>query len=244
MSVSQDLLLIDSKDRTNNGTSQNFTVTLAENVQGTYEFVSFSMTNNLYNVVTNENDQVHVNHSVDGNNTVTLTEGHYTTATLIVELETQLETISGVTYTVTFDSTNGKITVVPSSGNFGYRFSSVTTRTSRFILGKDAVDDTPVSSLEHDNPVDLRLHDNLAIKIAQDNNQHVTLPNGQEASVLVPIDEIPFGDTIHYKRNQGYSQFLTFSSSISSLDIEVFAGDGDNAPLNGTEWRFGIKRIF
>ncbi len=245
MSVSEDLLLIDSKDRTSGSpSSQNFTVALAENVQGTYQFVSFSMTNNLYNIVASENDQVHMNHSVDGDNTVTLTAGHYTSATLIAELETQLETISAVTYTVAYDATNGKITVTPGSGNFGYKFATTTTRTSRYILGKDEVDDTPASSIESDNPIDLRLHDNIVLKISEDNFQHVTLPTGLEASVIVPIDEIPFGDTIHYKLNQGYPQFFKFLTSTSVFTIQLFAGDGDNLPINGTEWRFGLKKLF
>ncbi len=245
MSVSSDLILIDSKLRSS-GTQNNFKITLSQNLaSGTYLLTSFSMSNNLYNVVSGENDKVYVEHSVDGNNTLTLSEGQYSSSTLLTELTTQLDSISLVSYTITHSATTGKYTITPSSGTFGFKFSTNTTATSRYLLGKDEVDDALGSSQISDNPIDLKLHDNIAISILQDNSTHGTLPSGKEFSVLIPLDSsVDFGDVIHYKNNLNYQQFFSFSSSVNILDIELYAGDGDYLPINGTEWRFSIKKYF
>lgn len=245
MSVSTDLILIDSKLRTS-GNVNNFKIPLIQNLSsGTYLFTSFSITNNFYNVISGENDKVYVEHSIDGNNTLTLTEGKYIASTLLTELKTQLDSISLVIYTITYSSITGKYNISASSGNFKFKFATNTTATSRYLLGKNEVDDIFASSQVSDNPIDLKIHDNIAISILQDNSTHGTLPDGTEFSVLIPVDnEVSFGQPIHYRNNLNYQQFFSFSNSVNSLDIKVYAGDGDLFPMNNTEWVFSIKKYF
>ena len=50
MAGSSDLLVIDSKNRSS-GTSQSFSLSLQENLLGTYELSSFNMINNLYVII-------------------------------------------------------------------------------------------------------------------------------------------------------------------------------------------------
>ena len=244
MSVSSDLLLLRSKDRVSGGVSNDFKLNLQENLSGTYEFASFNMFNSLYNVVAGENDKLYVEHSVDGNNTLTLTPGFYTAAELDTELTTQLDSISAVTYTITFDVKTGKYTFTPSSGNFAFKFLTNTADTCRFLIGKNGVDDVLGATQVSDTVANFILHDNIIIKIGQDNNQHLTLPDGTEASLMVPVDIASFGNVINYRRNQSYPQFLTFSSVIASLDIQLLDENGGLLPINGIEWTMSIKKIF
>ena len=242
--TSTDLIVIDSKSRSS-GTSNNLSVSLDENVNGTYALSTFSMTNNLYNVVLNENDKMYMVHSVDGANTLTLTPGTYNSATLLTEVKVQLDSVSGVVYTITYGSTTGKYTFTPNSGNLNFAFLSNTTASCRYLLGFNEADGIPAASIVSDNPIDLKLHDIIAIKIAQDNNAHLTLPGGTEASVLIPLEaSILFGQVIHYQRNRNFGQFVKFSSEISNLDISLFAGDGDLLPNNGAEWCLSISKLF
>lgn len=244
MSVSSDLLLLRSKDRVSGGVSNNFKLNLQENLSGTYEFASFNMFNSLYNVVAGENDKLYVEHSVDGNNTLTLTPGLYSFSELDAELTTQLDSISAVTYTITFDTKTGKYTFTPSSGNFGFKFSTNTVATCRFLIGKNSIDDVLGATQVSDNVANLVLHDNIIIKVSQDNNQHLTLPGGTEASLSIPLENVAFGSVICYRRNQSYPQFLTFSSVIGSLDISLLDENGGLLPINGIEWTFSIKKLF
>jgi len=245
MSISSDLIVIESKNRSS-GSPNDFKITLSENLtNGNYLLTSFSMSNNLYNVVAGENDKLYVEHSVDGNNTLTLTPGKYSSSTLLTELKTQLDSISAVVYTITYSATTGKYTFTPDSGNFGFKFSTNTTASCRFLIGKNAVDDVLGASQVSDNPIDLKLHDIIAIKILQDNNSHGTLSGGTEFSVLIPLDSsVAFGDTIHYKTNVNFQQSFAFSSAVNTLDIELYAGDGDLLPINGTEWCMSMKKQF
>lgn len=246
MSSSLDLILIDSRNR-NSGDSQSYNISLEENLNGTYELATFSMSNNFYNVVTGENDKIYLNHSVDGNRTATLTQGNYTGSTLATMLKTVMDAaMATITFTVAYSSSTGKITFTPSGGTFGFRFSSNSSQTARYVIGKNAVDDSNGASQVSDNPIELSLHKHICIKIAQDSNQHVTLSNGVEASLIIPIDDsVPFNEgIIQYQRNKGFNQLLTFGSQISSLDITLYSNDGDNLPVNATEHTFCLKKLY
>lgn len=245
MTTSSNLIIINSRDRTS-GTPNEFVFNLSENLEeATYQLSSFCMTNNLYNVVAGENDKLYVAHSVDGSNTLTLTPGNYSGSTLATEIKTQLDTISAVVYTVAYSAITNKFTITPDSGNFGFEFSSNTTATSRFLLGKDAVDDVLASSQVSDNPIDLKLHDHILIKIQQDNNQHGTSPNGTEFGALIPIqNDMSFTNIIQYKHGSEFGQFFKFGSSISTLNISLFAEDGGLLPNNKSEWSMSIKKVF
>lgn len=243
MTTQLDMLVIESKSRVS-GTSNNFKINLDENVNGTYEVVSVSILNSLYNVVANQNDKVYITHSVDGAQTLTLTAGYYTGSTLATELKTQLDSISAVVYTVTYSSTTGKFTITAGSGNINFTFATNTSNTARYILGFDEEDGTPATSLVSDNVANLRLTDIIAVKISQDNNTNVTLPGGVEASFVVPIQNESFGDIINPTQNSYFSQLLRFTSQISSLDIELLNSTGASLSINGVEWSFVIKKLF
>jgi len=249
MSTGSDLILIDSRNRQGtSSTSQSFTLGLQETLYGTYELVSFSMSNNLYNVVSGENDKLYLNHSTEGNKTITLTPGKYEGSTLATMLKTVMDAgmSGGITFTVSYSSTTGKITFTPSAGTFKFTFSTNTSASCRKIIGKNEVDDTTASAQTSDNPIELRLHDNIAIKVAQDSNQHITLLNGLEASIMIPIDNnVSFNSgVIQYQRNKGFNQYLTFGSTITYIDITVYSQDGDALPLNSTEWSMCIKKLY
>lgn len=244
--TSTDLIVIDSKSRVS-GTSNSFRINLSENLSsGTYEFESFNMTNSLYNVVTGENDTIYFENSIDGIFSAILLPGFYSTTSLRIEIEDQMSAASTSDYTVDYNSTTGFYTFTPSLGNLKFLFGSNSLSTARYLLGKDSVDENFSAIIVSDFVIDLKLHDNIIIKISQDNNQHGTLPNGTEFSLIVPIEEtaLAFGNIIHYKRNTSFSQTISFLTGVSALDIELFAFDGDLLNINGVEFCMVIKKLF
>lgn len=242
--TSTDLIIIESSRRKTGGTTSSFQIDLKENLEGTYELANFNITNSLYNVVSNENDTIYFEHSTDGILTAYLTSGYYSASTLLTEIKTKMDILGVANYTITYSTITGKYTFTPSAGNFGFIFLTNTGSSARYLLGKNAVDDVLASSQISDNVIELKLHDIIAVKIAQDNGTHTTLGDGTECSFIIPIKDKTFGQVIHYQRNTNFGQYAVFGSSISTLDIDLFAGDGDLLQTNGIDWCMGLKKLF
>lgn len=242
---STDLIVIESRSRAaNSASSSDFRLTLAEPLVGTYELVAASMTNNLYNVVTGENDSIYFTHSVDGVFVAVLAPGRYEVADLEAEVKVSMDAVGTATYTATHDAMTGKLTVVPSSGTVSLTFFTGLLQTARYLMGFAQVDTPTAASITGAHPVDLKLHDMLVVKILQDGNAHVTLPSGTEGSFMLPMDQPLFGEVYHFSRNAHFGQTALFSNSVSTIDVEVLASDGDSVDLNGVEWSMSLKKLF
>lgn len=235
-------LLLSSKDRTA-GSIEDGEYALQENLLGTYEISLFQMTNNIYNVVSGENDSVYLTHSVDGVQTVLLSPGSYDGSEIATELKLKLDGIGGVTYTVSHSATTGKLTITPASGTVSFTFGTNTAASARRVLGFAEADTLSLASIVSDFPLDLKLHDVIAVAILQDNLANVTLPSSREASFLVPLDNASFGDRLIYRRSQNFSQYVRFSNSISRLNVQLYALDGDLIDVNGAEWVLALTKF-
>lgn len=246
MSLPSDLFFLTSAGRSS-GTSSDFTLPLSTNLQGTYELVHFSMVNGLYDVVTGENDTIYFTHSIDGALVAVLTAGSYTYATLATELKIQMDVQlalgTGDTMSVAYSTITGKYTFTQSANTFLLSFATNTASSARLVMGFDALDTTTAVAHVSDNVASLALHNIVVIRISQDNNQHVTLPNNAEASFTVPVTVL-FGETIHYKKADSYTQYLSFASSISSISVKALAEDGDDLDLNGVDFNFSLRKLY
>ncbi len=242
--TSTDLILIESNRRNLEGTPSSFQLELNENLEGTYELSTFNITNSFYNVVSSENNIINFTHSTDGALIAILTPGFYTPLTLLTEIKTQMDSAGVITYSIDYSTSTGKYTFTPSAGTFGFTFLTNTSSSARRLLGKNEVDDITASSQVSDNVIELKLHDIICIKIAQDNGTHVTLSDGTECSFIIPIKDRTFGEVIHYQRNTNFGQFAIFNSSISTLNIDLFANDGDLLQTNGIDWSMSLKKLY
>ena len=189
-----------------------------------YEFV---MNNNLYNV-NDTNNKVYFDEG-GGTLTATLTNGNYFQSDFTTELQTQLNAIGADTYTCTYSNTTGKITVVDTTGTFGFVFLTNTTNTARYLLG-----------LEEENQSVLATQITGVLDL-DDTNKHI---RGQKyfGATFVISNNSPFADVIRYKKNENYAQYikLTSSSTIHFRFIDKFEQPID---LNNASWEIFLKRI-
>ncbi len=208
---------------------------------GTYELLSFQMADNLYNVDTTNQDIFWDEGA--GDLTAAIPVGSYTSATLAVAMKIVMDVASGSTFTITHAADTGLYTFAIAAGTFRFKYLTNLTDVATLITGFDALDGVLAASQVSDNPIDLTLHKNILIDIAQDSSQNVTLLTGFEASFTVPIGNAAFGELLGFEKAEGYAQQIILAANMNSLDISLFDGSG-NALTNVANWKLLLRRLF
>ena len=117
-------LIVDSKDRNydNYPNSNNYSIELDTNYKDivSIELVSTIVPRSQY-VINSSNNTIHFNEGSD-DLVATITEGNYTVSTLATALKSSMETVGGLTYTISEDTLTNKITI-SSSGTFSLLFN-------------------------------------------------------------------------------------------------------------------------
>jgi hypothetical protein len=250
MTLPTDVVVLDSRmrDTPGNTDSNQVSLSLSENVHGTYELMSFHMANNLYNVVSDENNKVYWEYTTVGNITTTITPGYYSGTTLATFLQTQMRTDSGdVALTCSYSSTTGKLSWSgPPAQTIRFKFGTNTTASARKLLGMTAVDGVLALSQVSIFPIDLKLHTNIVVKIFEDNNKNVYLEMPEiEASFTIPVDpNITFGDILGDTRNNSYNQYISFASPTNLLTINLYSADGEFLQTNYADWIMIIRKLY
>lgn len=249
VSLASDILVFNSKDKTGVTTNQdaNYNLIAMGGIgvppSSVYELLSFHTINHFYNVEAGVNDKIYFIEDA-GSLVATLDPGHYTTATLLAEAVSKMGAAGVTTYNVgsLYDANTGKYTFVPAAGNLGFEFLSNSAATARKLLGKDALDDVVAPTQTSDTVADLRLHSNYFIQIPQEGNKHITLLDGSEYSLMVPLNSV-FGEHIHHRKQEHYQQLLSFTTNINAMDIKLFTQDGV-AIVNMPDYELILRRIF
>ena len=246
MAVQNTIYVLDSKQRNGGGSIQNATYNMvsAGTVEsGTYELVSFQSQNVYFNVEAKVNDEIYFDESAAELGPVNLTPGSYTAATLIVEIKAVMDAVSGSSYTVTYDAATNKITAAIAAGTFAFNWgTNVLQPIANQVMGYTPVDGVLAASQVGDSQVDLSLYENLILDISEDSQQNVTLLDGSEHSLLIPLRQ-NFAGEVDSLRNETYSQTIKFGSTLNSLNVQLFMDDG-SMPLNNAEYILIIRKLF
>lgn len=245
VSLQSQILILDSRQK-NSGTNQNANYSLL-NTGGigannsVYEMLAFHSVNQMYNVEAGVNDKVYFDEGV-GLLTATLDPGMYNTTTMLAEIDLQMSTVSPVNYNgSTLAAATGKYTFAISAGTFQFLFAANTAASGRRLLGMDAFDDALAATHISDNVPDLKLHSNILITIPQEGNKHVTLIDGSEFSLLIPLDT-NFSAELHHRKEEHYQQLLSFATNVASIDVELYTQDGV-ALKNTPDYELVLRRI-
>ncbi len=244
-SIISEILVLDSRQK-NSGTNQaaNYSLINMGGIGvGTYEMLGYHSVNQMYNVETGVNNTIYFDQG-GGLLTGVMVAGNYTTATMLTEIVRAMDAVGGgVTYgTSAHDAASNKYTITPSAATMGFLFLANTAASARRLLGKDAVDDVLGANQVSDNVLDQRLHSNIFITVAQEGNKHVTVNNGSEFSLIVPLDSA-FGDAIHHRKQEHYQQTIVFSTNISIIDVQLFTQDGV-ALVNAPDYELLLRKLF
>lgn len=231
-------VLVRSKDRLS-GTSTNFRLNHYYPVSGDYKVHNIQIPRTNFNV-NSTNNKVYFIDADAVAYTATIISGSYTSSTLPAALVAAMELVSAQTYTVTFSSTTGKLTITPGAGTISMLFSTYSTATARYLLGFEAEDTTAAASVTSTNSVDLSYPPSVAIMIneALDTNYGPFRETGSEYSIYVPFSQAygAYTDQSSFDIQQKIKLRTT-----KSLNIRLLDHDNNEIDLNGVNWEFLIS---
>lgn len=255
MSATQNIIyVLDSRLRNSGGSINNATYNMipAGGLQnGTYEMLSYHSQNQLYNVETGVNDLIVWDEAGQANISVVIPPGYYSAATLATAIDLAMTTESASTgdtntYVTTYNAVTGKYSTTDGGGSdwgFDWLSQVATTNLANELMGYSSVDTLPVAKTHvSDQQVTLTLHSMLIIDIAEDSQQNVTLLDGAEHSLIVPLNQ-DYQSEIDSLRQQVFSQQVVFSAVFNSINVQLFTEDGV-VPVNSTEYELTLRRLF
>lgn len=246
-SISSDIIVLDSRQKNIGSTNQAAIYNLL-NVggigNGTYELLSYHSVNQMYNVETGVNDKIYFN---EGGVplTGTLDAGFYNIADMLIEIVDKMDNAPSAVQTYAGSSYNvnsGKYTFVPNGGVIGFDFNGVLIAPAHRLLGFDAVLIGTAPTITSTVPLDQRLHSNIFITIVEEGNKHVTLLDGMEHSLMVPLNS-EFNDAIHHRKQEHYQQTMIFPTNISSINVTQTTQDGI-ALVNAPDYEMTVRKLF
>lgn len=215
---------------------------------GTYEMLSFNSRNNVYNV-DDSNDEIYYDEDAGGElGPVLIPHGYYTSeASLAAAVKTTMDAGGAGTYTITHNALTNLFTVAVAGGAAAVQLTwntNINNPIANLLLGFSSVNTASAASLTGDIGADLDPHSNLLINIAEDSLKNVTLVNGTEHSLIVPLDA-PYGDEINGMKNQTFNQTVNFASQMNQLNVSLFTEDGVALPVvNAAQYELILRRLF
>jgi hypothetical protein len=189
-------LLLRSRDKINStDTGSNFKVQVqSRNLLENYQYVRFkriSIPLSYYNINNNTNTLV-----VDigsGNQTITLTNGQYTTPTEIInEIKSKLLVLDA-TFDVTFNSITKRITIL-RTGNFSLILSL---STCNEIIGFNNVDSTGAATYTGSNFINFDPNQTLTLQTDIIKTDYLSTDNRDNINITIPVNE-SLGNVVNY----------------------------------------------
>lgn len=248
-SISSDIIVLDSRQKNAGSTNQAAVYSLL-NVggigSGTYELLSYHSVNKMYNIEVGVNDSVLFDEGI-GLVTGTIAPGFYTSrAALLTAIVAAMDAAGTQTYgTSTHDALLDLYTFVPVGGiaTLGFSFGGSPAASAHRLLGMADVTVAAIAaSITSVNVVDDRLHSNIFVTITQEGNKHVTLLDGTEHSVMVPLNSV-FNEAIHHRKQEHYQQTMSFPTNISTITVTQTTQDGVTL-VNAPDYELTVRKLF
>lgn len=239
---------ISSRDRTS-GNSNDFKIKLTTPIEDIRFLKSVTVTIPVtwYTVMSGINDKIYITVAGPTTYTATLTEGNYTFANLIVEVQTQINAAytPDNNFTVTQSALTEKITVTHSGTNFQLTWSTNTTASARKLLGFSETDTTSGLSSTSDIIPKLSHDDTLFIRSqALASGMSWACSEKKQFILTIPVNG-NFGDIFSYQ-SQGDNWIIYYRDSrgknLSDIDLGLYFEDCETlVPLNGADWRISFQ---
>lgn len=184
------------------------------------------------------NTVVLTSHPSGGPDTLTLTDGNYTIASLKTELETKLQAIDA-NFSVSYSSTKSKITITNSSGNFVINFDS---STANKILGFPS-SGSSTAAASYTAPYTFSINDMDYIYLCSNILNHSYL-NSKYSDVVcvIPITE-GIDNNIIYIPN-GHEIIMCYDGfNYNGIHFEFRDSDYKILTLNNDNWMMELEII-
>lgn len=212
---------------------------------GTYEMLSFNSRNHVYNV-DDLNDEIYFDEGGAELGPVLIPHGYYTTeAALAAAVKIVMDAVSGTTYTITFNALTNLYTFTPAAGTFAFNWgTNIAQPIANLLFGFNEVDGVLAATQVSTRGVDLDPHSNLLISITEDSLKNVTLVNGTEFSLIVPLNT-PYRAEMEALKSVTFNQTVRFVNPMNQLNVSLFTEDGTPLPnLNAAQYELIIRKVF
>ena len=174
--------------------------------------------NTQYPINSNNNTIIFQENDSISNLTMTLTPGNYTGSDLATEFQTQMNTIGGNTYSISYDSGTGKLTIteiLPAnfklvSINELYGFDTM----NSFQASKTADNPAILSGVEY---VDLMLPSLISNNVSTNSNTNGIVKR-------IPLD-LPWGSLIVYKSEESDQSVIVNKEYLNNIRVQLYNPD-------------------
>lgn len=223
----KNLLVISSKDRMNQSdTSSSFTVQFNEAIRfDKLAFVGAYIPNTIYNI-TSSNNLVYFN---DGANRIaTIPSGNYDVSTLSSAIQTQMNSVSALTFTVSYSPMTYKMTIT-GTAPYSLTFGTNTTNSIAKKIGFANLNTTPALSQTGNNAVQLNkqiMYINIKelVSIAKTSSNIIY-------NFAIPINANS-NEVIQYYENTAFKQEFSIGNNMNLNTISFELRDEDNQLIN------------
>lgn len=227
-------LLIDSRDRTAASASTceaYFELSPAMNNCQKIELMSFSVPNTQNNV-TQTNNTIYFNDGINRN--VSIPVGNIDLPTLLTSIKSALESVSALTYTVTY-TLSQKIQIV-ATGNFRFMFGTNTIGSAAAIMGFNNVD-TVLSPFQlAPNVVNLSLPLYFYVCVDEFSTTTKSSNNFDNASFTI-LNNANGGDVVTFTETSFYPQEARVTdNNIQTLHVQLKNYNNQIMDLQGSNW--------
>ena len=197
----------------------NGVINTKEVYDGIYDLHSFSFTNNLYNVTTNNNILPYQQGSTYY--AVELTQQYANGDDIASDIQTKLNAIPSSSATVSYNSNTHKFTI-DNTTSFYLKFGDVTTNTCNDLLGFSQTNTSNGTSVTSDDMADLVPFKHIYINIEPDTCKCVKTENYTENTFLI-TGNCDFGDLFTYLSQEKdiYRQICNFRA-IKRLKVNFY----------------------
>ena len=213
---------------------------------GTYEMLAFNSRNNVYNVTTGQNDEIYFDEAGPELGPVLIPEGYYATeAALAAAAKIVMDAVSGTTYTIAYNALTNLFLFTPAAGNFAFNWSTNAAQPqANLLFGFNEVDGVAGATQTSTRGVDMDPHSQILINVVEEGLKNVTLVDGTEFSLIVPLD-VPYNSELDVLKQQTFDQTIQFANSMNQLNVNLFTEDGVALPeVQAAQYELVIRRLF
>ena len=206
---------------------------------GTYKLHSFTFTNNLYNITSNNNILPYQEGA--SYTAIELTQQYANGTDLATDIQTKINAVSAGTPSVVYNSNTGKFTIT-NTVSFYFKFGDITSNTCYNLLGFSQTNTSSNTSITSPNVADLVAFKHIYINIEQDTCKCVKTENFTNNTFLI-TRKCDFGDVSTYtsKQNDIYEQICYFRAE-KRFKINFY--DENNNTISPTNWILVLAHSF
>lgn len=217
------LYIIKSSDVSNNY------INTIETLKGKFILHSFTFTNNLYNITSNNNILPYQEGATY--TAIELTQQFANGNEIATDIQTKINAVSGGIASVTYNSSSGKFTITNTT-NFYLKFGDVVTNTANNLLGFLKQNTTNATSVTSNNVAHLIPFQTININIDQDKKKSIKNENYTENTFLI-TGTSNFGDAFVYvsQNNDIHPQICEFKPT-KRIKITFFDENDNELQLN------------